>query len=526
MIDLKQKRLEGLLECARDLGLGDIIRSLERDLESLWANDELYWKQMSTMEWLAAGDRNLRFFHMFASTRKKKNWFVGLTNEAGRRHFSGDGIVHTIQRYFSDLISSINPSAEDLLGYEMKNGYKRALKEKLRESCSDSSLDKKWWGMSCSLNLPLKIKFFIWKVGHKVILNLCNLAKRKVVVKERIELFRGIPCYDVLRGLFSFLSKNELEWVCMVLWGIRGAHKVGAAAWSRPPSGMLKLNSDIAIKPCKNIVGVGAAIRDSSRLVVAVVSKTLVGSFSAKFGEFLALHEGLLLARNLGLSVHLIEVDACNVVSSVLGSNSCYGENGLVILDTKALLHDVGFLKCEAISRTSNGVAYNLAFLVLSSLEESATEKESPATDIEMRHNDARLDTPRKMHMHNTILTQHASKLDAYVATEAIGPCESGLSSSLVIDSFGKISTWKRRARGFYDISNVVMKDLALRKRMVVQEENSTYENKLAEVGLTAEVSALHALHDQETCQASNRRSQPYNAASALHEVYQQQLLS
>ncbi|KAL5767798.1 hypothetical protein ACOSQ2_014581 [Xanthoceras sorbifolium] len=48
------------------------ISSLERDIESLWAKDELYWKQRSKMESMAAGDRNLRFFHMRASAKRKE----------------------------------------------------------------------------------------------------------------------------------------------------------------------------------------------------------------------------------------------------------------------------------------------------------------------------------------------------------------------------------------------------------------------------------------------------------------------
>ncbi|KAH7548119.1 hypothetical protein JRO89_XS14G0070100 [Xanthoceras sorbifolium] len=97
----------------------------------------------------------------------------------------------------------------------------------------------------------------------------------------------------------------------------------------------------------------------------------VLGVHLSETGEFLAFRERLLLARNLGLSVHIVEVDACNVVSAVLGSDSGGGENGLVINDIKALLQDVGFLKCQDISRKSNDVAHNLASLALSSIKES-----------------------------------------------------------------------------------------------------------------------------------------------------------
>ncbi|KAL5823720.1 hypothetical protein ACOSQ4_021620 [Xanthoceras sorbifolium] len=287
----------------------------------------------------------------------------------------------------------------------MKSGYKLAMKDKMRESSSDSSLDRKWWGLLWSLSLPPKVKVFIWKVCHKVIPSLCNLARRKVVVEVGCRFCGGEAESDAHA---LWWCPKAAEWMCMVLWGIwfnrnagvhngvvrsaevllswisgllvefkdtqralgasKGASTAAATAWSCPPPGMLKLNTDVAVKSGKNCVGVRAVIRDSSGLVVATVSKTLLGCFSA--GEMLALREGLLLAKNLGLSVQLIEVDACNVVSNVLGDDSCGGENELIVLDIKALLQVVGFVKCQAISRKSNGVVHNLASLALSSLEE------------------------------------------------------------------------------------------------------------------------------------------------------------
>ncbi|KAL5819135.1 hypothetical protein ACOSQ4_022977 [Xanthoceras sorbifolium] len=171
--------------------------------------------------------------------------------------------------------------------------------------------------------------------------------------KNWIMGFMGVWVLKMYRFLIKLYSLNKLGgWLWIrnhtqrALAASKGAPSVAATAWSCPPLGMLKLNTDVAVKPGKNCVGVGAVIRDSSRLVVAAISKTLLGCFSAESGEMLVLRKGLLLARNLGLTVQLIEVDACNVVSSVLGSDSCCGENGLIVLDIKALLQVVGFVKC------------------------------------------------------------------------------------------------------------------------------------------------------------------------------------
>lgn len=49
---------------------------LERDiLHEIFLHEEVYWKQRAKVFWLAEGDTNSKFFHAYASARKKLTMF-------------------------------------------------------------------------------------------------------------------------------------------------------------------------------------------------------------------------------------------------------------------------------------------------------------------------------------------------------------------------------------------------------------------------------------------------------------------
>ncbi|TXG60858.1 hypothetical protein EZV62_012221 [Acer yangbiense] len=75
--------------------------------------------------------------------------------------------------------------------------------------------------------------------------------------------------------------------------------------WLAPPPGQLKLNTCAAFNRISKGVGVGATIRDSKGMVLAVRSNRILGSFSKVIGHLLALREGLMLAIRLRLQGEL-----------------------------------------------------------------------------------------------------------------------------------------------------------------------------------------------------------------------------
>ncbi|KAL5842824.1 hypothetical protein ACOSQ3_013427 [Xanthoceras sorbifolium] len=151
-----------------------------------------------------------------------------------------------------------------------------------------------------------------------------------------------------------------------------------SVCWVPPPSGVLKLNSNVAVSSSGGCIGLGVVIRNSAGWVVAAFSRVIRCKVSAEVGEFLALREGLLFAKLLNLSVGLLEVDAANVASSInlAQTSSCVA--GLIVEDILAFCGVVGVQKCLAIPRMGNRLAHNLASFAISSERDSVWHEICP----------------------------------------------------------------------------------------------------------------------------------------------------
>lgn len=73
---------------------------------NLLEKKEVYWKQRAKMFWLQNGDQNTRFFHRFASARRKSNGFQRIKNEDGDWIESDEDVQGVVTNYFSNLFMS------------------------------------------------------------------------------------------------------------------------------------------------------------------------------------------------------------------------------------------------------------------------------------------------------------------------------------------------------------------------------------------------------------------------------------
>lgn len=117
----REKKLKSLmkkLERAKQGNLqnddGDDVRNIERQIQNLLIDEEVYWKQRSRADWLKEGDKNTKLFHHKVLTKKRKNKIKGVEDNNGRWIEDNEEVERRFCEYFQDLFTTSNPSQDKI----------------------------------------------------------------------------------------------------------------------------------------------------------------------------------------------------------------------------------------------------------------------------------------------------------------------------------------------------------------------------------------------------------------------------
>lgn len=86
---------------------------LEELRKHLWANynqllqqEETYWYHMARHKWVSLGDKNTRFFHQAALTRRRRNRVMALKNDADVWVYEDRALRHLVSNFYSGLFTT------------------------------------------------------------------------------------------------------------------------------------------------------------------------------------------------------------------------------------------------------------------------------------------------------------------------------------------------------------------------------------------------------------------------------------
>ena len=112
-IGKKLAKAQELLQAleARSVGLSNTLEVCKQRVEvnRLLDLEERMWKQRSCNPWLKEGDKNTRFFHEKANTRKQRNTILGVMDESNNWHENEEEIAKIITEYYQKLFITSQP---------------------------------------------------------------------------------------------------------------------------------------------------------------------------------------------------------------------------------------------------------------------------------------------------------------------------------------------------------------------------------------------------------------------------------
>ncbi|KAL5742583.1 hypothetical protein ACOSP7_011960 [Xanthoceras sorbifolium] len=288
--------------------------------------------------------------------------------------------------------------------YSVKSGYWLAASLARDEASSSSpSAGSSWWKFLWGLNIPAKVRMFVWRACRNLLPTRSLLAARRVPVGAGLRLPAAGSFLDFILACFSSLLVHEMELLLVLLWRFwfRRNHAVHSAPllsvedtvgwserflvdfqaavavpsvrcelvverWRAPSPGWFKINSDVAVDVRGRRLGFGVVIRDYTGKVLVSYTSLLLGLFSSDIGEALAILRGLRLAIDMGLSTVCVESDAASVVKQLSSRVSSCSDIGLILDDILSLVVNFADLSFSSVRRSANIVAHGLAKFALS----------------------------------------------------------------------------------------------------------------------------------------------------------------
>ncbi|XP_019175772.1 PREDICTED: uncharacterized protein LOC109171097 [Ipomoea nil] len=94
----------------------NLVKELDARLVRLLEQENAFWKQRAKQHWLREADANTRYYHKYASARRRKNKIVKLKDPEGRR-VEGEVMCSMVLEYYNNIFKSNGNVIEEALDF-------------------------------------------------------------------------------------------------------------------------------------------------------------------------------------------------------------------------------------------------------------------------------------------------------------------------------------------------------------------------------------------------------------------------
>ncbi|KAK3205423.1 hypothetical protein Dsin_019469 [Dipteronia sinensis] len=252
-----------------------------------------------------------------------------------------------------------------------------------------------WWKRLWHMEIPHKVKVFLWKAcRHWLPIRVC-LAERHIPVEvvclvcmrePEIVIHALWGCNGLMKRIWYLrnqLAHRErdqgmdmvLSWSMNFLLEFQKANVAcngmcdtggtDTIKWSPPIADMYKINTDATLDVEANIVGVGIVIWNPCGDVMGSAAQRLVVSFLPPLAEAVAILRGIEFVIELG-TLLVVESDARGMVNLINSGRPNLVEIGLVCNDIASRIQEGLVTWVQFVPRKENNVNHYLAKMALS----------------------------------------------------------------------------------------------------------------------------------------------------------------
>ncbi|KAH9698869.1 putative reverse transcriptase/RNA-dependent DNA polymerase [Citrus sinensis] len=227
--------------------------------------------------------------------------------------------------------------------YYVKSMYQVALKMKFSDLPSWSDSRGNNWGIIWKLNIPEKIKIFIWKVAKNLLSTVENLWKRKIIQEAHCK-----RCGEGMENIWHALIS------------CKAARKVWHS--STLASGFQDMRSSDMLGELMRLQK-NLSRADLELLVTTLWKSKFKGDVS--YVEVEAAEWGLCIAKEAGLKPVILETDSQEVANLINKRKASSTEIFWRVQEIQAMMKDFSLFEAKHVPRFCNFCAHSLAKLTL-----------------------------------------------------------------------------------------------------------------------------------------------------------------